>query len=73
MLSDDGKKSAINSPQNLKALQFMVDGVKNGDAPRAVTTYMEEESRRAFESGKPACVNVLTDPSVIYPRSANLA
>jgi acetolactate synthase-1/2/3 large subunit len=28
---------------------------------------------RAFESGKPACVNVLTDPSVIYPRSANLA
>jgi acetolactate synthase-1/2/3 large subunit len=28
---------------------------------------------RAFESGKPACVNVLTDPSVVYPRSANLA
>jgi acetolactate synthase-1/2/3 large subunit len=28
---------------------------------------------RAFESGLPACVNVLTDPSVVYPRSANLA
>jgi thiamine pyrophosphate-dependent acetolactate synthase large subunit-like protein len=28
---------------------------------------------RAFESGKPALVNVLTDPSVQYPRSANLA
>ena len=28
---------------------------------------------RAFESGKPACVNVLTDPAVVYPRSANLA
>jgi acetolactate synthase-1/2/3 large subunit len=28
---------------------------------------------RAFASGKPACVNVLTDPDVIYPRSANLA
>src|SRR3954469_943238 len=28
---------------------------------------------RAFESGKPAFVNVLTDPSVAYPRSANLA
>jgi len=54
VLSDDGKKSAINSPQNLKALQFMVDGVKSGDAPKAVTTYMEEESRRSFESGKPA-------------------
>jgi trehalose/maltose transport system substrate-binding protein len=52
VLSDDGKKSAINSPQNLKALQFMVDGIKNGSAPKAVTTYMEEESRRAWESGK---------------------
>ena len=30
----------------------MVDGVKNGTAPKAVTTYMEEQSRRAFESGK---------------------
>jgi acetolactate synthase I/II/III large subunit len=28
---------------------------------------------RAFASDKPACVNVLTDPDVIYPRSANLA
>ena len=28
---------------------------------------------RAFEAGKPALVNVLTDPSVAYPRRANLA
>jgi acetolactate synthase-1/2/3 large subunit len=28
---------------------------------------------RAFAAGKPALVNVLTDPSVAYPRSANLA
>ncbi|HKF80865.1 MAG TPA: acetolactate synthase [Thermoleophilaceae bacterium] len=28
---------------------------------------------RAFSSGKPALVNVLTDPAVVYPRSANLA
>ena len=28
---------------------------------------------RAFECGKPALVNVLTEPSVAYPRSANLA
>jgi acetolactate synthase I/II/III large subunit len=28
---------------------------------------------RAFASGKPALVNILTDPSVIYPRRANLA
>jgi acetolactate synthase-1/2/3 large subunit len=28
---------------------------------------------RAFESGQPALVNVLTDPEVAYPRRANLA
>jgi multiple sugar transport system substrate-binding protein len=40
VLSPDGKKSLINSPQNVKALQFMVDGVKNGTAANGVTTYM---------------------------------
>src|SRR5439155_821060 len=54
VLSDDGKKSEINSPENLKALQFMVDGIKSGAAPKAVTTYMEEPARRAFEAGKAA-------------------
>src|SRR5215213_264071 len=52
ILSDDGKKSVIDSPENLKALQFMVDGIKDGAAPKAVTTYMEEEARRTFESGR---------------------
>jgi acetolactate synthase-1/2/3 large subunit len=28
---------------------------------------------RAFDAGKPALVNVLTDPTVAYPRKANLA
>ena len=28
---------------------------------------------RAFESGRPSLVNVLTDPAIAYPRSANLA
>lgn len=28
---------------------------------------------RAFGAGKPALVNVLTDPSVAYPRKSNLA
>jgi multiple sugar transport system substrate-binding protein len=52
VLSDDGKKSAINSPQAVKALQLMVDGVKQGAAPRAVTTYMEPESLAAWQTGK---------------------
>jgi acetolactate synthase-1/2/3 large subunit len=28
---------------------------------------------RAFASGLPAVVNVLTDPAVVYPRRSNLA
>jgi acetolactate synthase-1/2/3 large subunit len=28
---------------------------------------------RAFESGQPTLVNVLTDPEIAYPRKANLA
>jgi multiple sugar transport system substrate-binding protein len=54
VLSQDGKKSTINSPENVKALQFMMDGIKSGAAPKAVTTYMEEQARRAFENGGPA-------------------
>jgi len=52
VLSDDGTKSEINSPENVEALQFMVDGVKDGTAANGVTTYMEEESRRYWETGK---------------------
>jgi multiple sugar transport system substrate-binding protein len=52
VLSPDGKKSTINSPQNIKALQLMVDGIKSGAAPKAVTTYMEPETDQAWTSGR---------------------
>jgi multiple sugar transport system substrate-binding protein len=52
ILSEDGKTATFDSPENLKALQFMVDGVKNGAANKAVTTFMEEPARLAFEAGK---------------------
>jgi multiple sugar transport system substrate-binding protein len=52
VLSEDGKEARFDSPENLKALQFMVDGIKNGAANKAVTTYMEEQARRAFEAGR---------------------
>jgi multiple sugar transport system substrate-binding protein len=52
VLSDDGTKAEIDSPENLKALEFMVGGIKSGAAPKAVTTYMEEPARRTFEAGK---------------------
>ena len=51
VLSDDGSEVQVNSPEGEAALEFMAAGVQEGDAPKAVTTYMEEESRRAFEAG----------------------
>jgi multiple sugar transport system substrate-binding protein len=52
VLSEDGTKSEFDNPQNVEALQFMVDGIKDGAAPKAVTTFMEEETRRSFEAGE---------------------
>jgi multiple sugar transport system substrate-binding protein len=52
VLSPDGKKSLINSPANVKALTLMVDGIKQGAAPKAVTTYMEPETDQAWTSGR---------------------
>ncbi|MGH2742116.1 MAG: ABC transporter substrate-binding protein [Thermoleophilaceae bacterium] len=51
VLSEDGQEVQVNSPEGEAALTFMAKGVQDGDAPKAVTTYMEEESRRAFENG----------------------
>ena len=52
ILSEDGKKAEFDSPENLKALEFMVDGIKDGAAKKSVATYMEEPARRAFEAGR---------------------
>ena len=51
VLSEDGKEATADSQEVKDVLKFIADGIKNGDAPKAVTTYKEEESRRAFESG----------------------
>jgi multiple sugar transport system substrate-binding protein len=53
-VSSDGKKSTINSPQAQKVLTEMVQETKDGAVSKANRTYMEEESRRAFEAGKAA-------------------
>jgi multiple sugar transport system substrate-binding protein len=51
VLSEDGEEVQVNSPEGQAALEFMAQGIQDGAAPRANTTYMEEESRRAFENG----------------------
>ena len=52
VLNEEGTEVTINSPENLKALELMVNGVKDGAAQKAVVTMMEEESQRAFVGGR---------------------
>jgi multiple sugar transport system substrate-binding protein len=51
VVSEDGKEATADSAEVKDVLTFMADGIKSGAVPKAVTTYKEEESRRAFESG----------------------
>src|SRR5215216_7098136 len=51
-VSDDGQSSEIDSDQAREVLSLMVQGIEDGAVPKAVVTYMEEESRRAFEQGQ---------------------
>jgi multiple sugar transport system substrate-binding protein len=51
VLSEDGQEATADSQEVRDVLTFMADGIKDGAAPKAVTTYKEEESRRAFEAG----------------------
>ena len=52
VISEDGTKATIDSPENVAALKLMADAVKSGAAPKAVTTYMEPETERAWATGK---------------------
>jgi multiple sugar transport system substrate-binding protein len=67
VLSDDGKTVEIDSPENLEVLEFMVEGIESGAAPKAVTTYMEEPARRAFEAGR---VTFLRNWPYVYATAA---
>jgi trehalose/maltose transport system substrate-binding protein len=51
VVNEDATESTADSQEVRDVLTFMADGIKDGAAPKAVTTYKEEESRRAFESG----------------------
>jgi multiple sugar transport system substrate-binding protein len=51
VVNEDGTEATADSQEVRDVLTFMADGIKDGAAPKAVTTYKEEESRRAFEAG----------------------
>ncbi|HET6571252.1 MAG TPA: ABC transporter substrate-binding protein [Solirubrobacterales bacterium] len=50
-LSEDGETVEIDSPETREVLDFMRKGIEEGAVAKAVTTYEEESSRRAFEAG----------------------
>jgi trehalose/maltose transport system substrate-binding protein len=52
VLSEDGETVEIDSPETREALEFIAKGIEEGAVTKAVTTYEEESSRRAFEAGK---------------------
>lgn len=51
VVGDDGKPN-VNTPEAQAGLEFLVNGFKSGEIPRAAITYQEEPSRRAFQEGK---------------------
>lgn len=50
-ITADGKP-AVNSPEAISGMQWMVDGFKSGMIPADAITWKEEESRQAFQDGK---------------------
>jgi multiple sugar transport system substrate-binding protein len=50
VLADDGRV-IVDSPEAVRALNFMRDLVRDGSSPQDVLTWHEEESRFAFQNG----------------------
>jgi len=51
VVDKDGKPTA-DSDAAKAGLNFLVDGIKSGEFPKASVTYQEETSRRAFQAGE---------------------
>ncbi|GAA1530112.1 ABC transporter substrate-binding protein [Kribbella lupini] len=50
VVGEDGKPN-VDTPEALEGLNFLVDGFKSGEIPKAAITYQEEPGRRAFQEG----------------------
>ena len=53
-VNSDATRSTIDSPAGVKALSFMRGLVSDGVAPKAVTTFQEQQSESLFTSGQVA-------------------
>ncbi|MFF8960717.1 ABC transporter substrate-binding protein [Streptomyces sp. NPDC014894] len=52
LVSEDGRRVTVNSPEALEGLSFLVRGVREGWIPRKALGYKEENSRLAFQDGE---------------------
>ena len=52
ILSPEGTKVTVDSPQALHGLEFLVNGFEQGWIPKVALTYEEESSQAAFEAGE---------------------
>ena len=52
ILSPEGTRVTVDSPQALRGLEFLVNGFRQGWIPKVTLTYEEESSQAAFEAGK---------------------
>jgi multiple sugar transport system substrate-binding protein len=52
ILTDDGTKVAVDSPQARSGLDFLVQGFREGWIPKRSLTFKEEESRAEFQDKK---------------------
>ena len=48
---DESGKPTVDTQEAKDGLNFLVNGVKDGEIPQAAVTYQEEPSRRAFQDG----------------------
>jgi acetolactate synthase-1/2/3 large subunit len=86
VIGNDGQWAQIKHPQQAMlghaTAADLAPGIRYDKVVEALGGYGELVERpedirpaieRAFASGKPACVNVLTDPNVVYSRSTQAA
>ncbi len=52
VLNEDGTQATADSQQVRDVLTFMRQGIENGATPRAVTTYMEDQTLQNFSNGR---------------------
>ncbi|MFE7276223.1 ABC transporter substrate-binding protein [Streptomyces sp. NPDC057623] len=51
-VTDANGKPDVDTPEARKGLDFLVGSVKDGTVPKEGITYLEEDGRQAFQSGK---------------------